>query len=196
MTPRDFEQFLKFSQDELSDKSNFEKIRGFIEWCKKNNMEEIILRLSSEDKGGWGKNCFLDFTTSRIIVSKKEFFRKFADLGYIAGIAPYPYRLTTKNWNNPNPTGIRKQAMITPEDLTRNSGNYHIWYSQIEDFVLKKGLETTVRNMLGTMIKANFVSFKTSSKIYNFVIPVSKNGNFDEIRFWLSVVLPFNIEVV
>ena len=88
MTPIEFEQFLKFSKDGLSDKSNSEKIRSFIEWCKKNNMEEIILRLSSEDKGGWGKNCFLDFTTTRMIVSKKNFFRKFGDLGYIAGIAP------------------------------------------------------------------------------------------------------------
>jgi hypothetical protein len=193
MTPTDFEQFLKRSQDELSDKSNPEKIRAFIEWCKKNNMEELILRLSSEDKGGWGKNCFLDFTTTRIIVSKKNFFRKFADLGYIAGIAPYPYRLTTKNWNNPSPTGIRKQAMITPEDLTSNSENNHIWYSQIEDFELRRGVETTIRNMLGTMIKANFVTVKTSSKIYNFVIPVNKNGNFDEVRFWLNIVLPFNI---
>lgn len=193
MTPRDFEQFLKFSQDEISNKSNHEKVRAFIEWCKTNNMEEIIIRLSSEDKGGWGKNSFLDFTTTRMIVSKKNFFRKFADLGYIAGIAPYPYRLTTKNWNNPSPAGIRKQAIITPEDLTRNSENFYIWYSQIEDFALRKGAETTVRNMLGTMIKANFLTVKTSSKIYNFVIPVSKNGNFDEIRFWLSVVLPFNI---
>lgn len=193
MTPTDFEQFLKLSQDELSDKSNPEKIRAFIEWCKKNNMEELILRLSSEDKGGWGKNCFLDFTTTRIIVSKKNFFRKFADLGYIAGVAPYPYRLTTKNWNNPSPKGIRKQAMITPKDLTSNSENIHIWYSQIEDFELRKGVETTIRNMLGTMIKANFVTVKTSSKIYNFVIPVNKNGNFNEVRFWLNIVLPFNI---
>ena len=193
MTPVDFEQFLEYSIDELSDKSDSEKIRVFIEWCKKNNLEEIILRLSSEDKGGWGKNCFLDFTTTRIIVSKKEFFRKFADLGYIAGIAPYPFRLTTKNWNNPSPKGIRKQAMITPDDLTRNSANFHIWYSQIEDFTLRKGVETTIRNMLGTMIKANFLSFKTSEKLYNFVIPVSKNGNFDEIRYWLNVVLPFNV---
>ncbi len=193
MTPRDFEQFLRFSKDEISDKPNSEKIRALIEWCKKNNKEEIIIRLSSEDKGGWGKNCFLDFTTTRIIVSKKNFFRKFADLGYIAGIAPYPYKLTTKNWNNPSPTGIRKQAMITPEDLTRNSENFYIWYSQIEGFVLRKGVETIVRNMLGTMIKANFLSVKTSSNTYNFVIPVSKNGKFDEIHFWLRVVLPFNV---
>lgn len=194
MTPIEFEQFLKFSKDGISDKSNAEKIRAFIEWCNKNNMEEIILRLSSEDKGGWGKNCFLDFTTTRIIVSKKNFIRKFADLGYIAGIAPYPYKLTTKKWSVLNQSDTKKQALIVPEDvLTRSFSNFYICYSDIKEFVVRKGRETTVRNMVGTMIKANFLTIKTSNKTYNFTIPVSKNGSFDEMRFWLSVVLPLNL---
>src|SRR6266516_7220193 len=194
MTTIEFEQFLKFSKDTISDKSNPEKIRAFIEWCKKNNMEEIILRLSSEDKGGWGKNCFLDFTTTRIIVSKKNFIRKFADLGYIAGIAPYPYKLTTKKWSVLNQSDTKKQALIVPEDvLTRSFSNFYIWYSDIKEFVVRKGRETTVRNMVGTMIKANFLTIKTSNKTYNFAIPVSKNGSFDEMRLWLSVVLPLNL---
>jgi hypothetical protein len=193
MTPIEFEQFLKFSRDGISNKSNSEKIRAFIEWCKKNNMEEIILRLSSEDKGGWGKNCFLDFTTTRIIVTKKNFIRKFADLGYIAGIAPYPYKLTTKKWNALKVSDIRKQTPITPDDvLMRDSSNFYIWYSSIEEFVVRKGTETTIRNMMGTMMKANFLTIKASNKTYNFAIPVSKNGSFDEIHFWLSVVLPLN----
>jgi hypothetical protein len=112
MTPLEFEQFIESSKDQLSKKSSSEKIRAFIEWCKSKDMEEIILRLSSEDKGGWRKNYFLDFTTTRMIISKKNFFRKFADLGYIAGIAPYPYTLTTKNWNILNLSSIRKQAIM------------------------------------------------------------------------------------
>ena len=191
MTPIEFEQFLKFSKDGLSDKSNSEKIRSFIEWCKKNNMEEIILRLSSEDKGGWGKNCFLDFTTTRMIVSKKNFFRKFGDLGYI------PYKLTTKKWNVLNQSDTRKQALIIPEDvLTRDSSNFYILYSSIDEFVVRKGVETIVHNMLGTMIKANFLTVKTSNKTYNFAIPVRKNGTFEEIHFWLSVVLPLNLSAL
>ena len=194
MTPVEFEQFLKFSKDGISNKSNSEKIRAFIEWCKKNNMEEIILRLSSEEKGGWGKNCFLDFTTTRLIVTKKNFIRKFADLGYIAGIAPYPYKLTTKKWNVLKVSDIRKQTPITPDDvLMRDSSNFYIWYSSIEEFVVRKGTETTVRNMMGNMMKANFLAIKASNKKYNFAIPVSKNGSFDEIHFWLSVVLPLNL---
>src|SRR5947209_4916221 len=86
MKPAEFEQFLKSAEDQLSDKSDSHKIQAFIAWCKKNGIEEIILRLSSENKGGWGKNFFfLDFTTQRMIVSKKRFMRKFLDLGYIAG---------------------------------------------------------------------------------------------------------------
>ncbi len=194
MTPIEFEQFLKFSKDRISEKSNSEKIRAFIEWCKKEDMEEIILRFSSEDKGGWGKNCFLDFTTTRMIVSKKSLVRKFADLGYIAGMAPFPYRLTSKNWNVLNVSDIRKQALITPEDvLNGHYSNFYIWYSDIEEFVVRKGVETIVRNMLGTMIKANYLTVKESHKTYNFKLPVNKNGTFDEIHYWLSVVLPVNV---
>jgi hypothetical protein len=197
MTPIEYEQFIEFSKDQISNKSNSEKIRAFIEWCKKNNMDEIVLRLSSEDKGGWGHNCFLDFTTTRMIVSKKNFFRKFADLGYIAGIAPYPYKLTTKNWDVLNLSGMRKQALITPDNiLTQDSSNFYIWYSSVEEVVVRKGIETTVRNMLGTMVKTNFLTVKTSNKTYNFVIPVSKNGTFDEIHFWLSVILPLNVSAL
>lgn len=194
MTPVEFEQFLKFSKNGLSDKSNSEKIRCFIEWCKKNNMEEIILRLSSEDKGGWGKNCFLDFTTTRMIVSNKKFFRKFVDLGYIAGIAYYPYKLTTKDWNVLH---TKKQLLIIPDDvLNRNSSSFYFWYSSIEVFGVRKGVETIVHNMLGTMIKTNFLTVRTSGKTYNFAIPVRKNGTFEEIHFWLSVVLPLNISAL
>ena len=60
-----------------------EKIQLFMDWCKRKDLEELMLRLSSESRGGWGGNTFLDFTTKRIIISKKEFFRKFLDLGYV-----------------------------------------------------------------------------------------------------------------
>jgi hypothetical protein len=93
-----------------------------------------------------------------------------------------------------NQSDTKKQALINPEDvLARDSSNFYIWYSSIEEFVVRKGVETIVRNMLGTMIKANFLTVKTSNKTYNFAIPVRKNGTFDEIHFWLSVVLPLNL---
>ena len=73
-----FEQFLKDKSNKLFHKSDQEKIRIYINWCQKRGDEELILRLASENKGGWGNNYKLDFTTNRIIIKKKSFFKKFS----------------------------------------------------------------------------------------------------------------------
>src|ERR671930_1285953 len=145
-----FEKFLMESKKALTGKSDSEKVRTFIDWCIENNCEEVILRISSEEKGGWARNHFLDFTTNRIIVSKKSFLTKFADLGYVAGLAPYPYLLLLKN---SDPSKIRKQALRTPDELVR-SGSFSdfIWYSDIEEIIFRKGIETVVANMFGRAI--------------------------------------------
>jgi hypothetical protein len=182
-----FGKFLKESKRRLNDKSDSEKIRIFIDWCIKNGYEEVILRISSEEKGGWAKNYFLDFTTNRIIVTKKSFLTKFADLGYVAGLAPYPYLVLLKY---PESSNIRSQATSSPEELLKREG-FSIWYSDIAEFVLRKGIETVVTNMFGRAIVSNFLHIKTSSgKDYNFTLPVNKNGNYEQIRFWIGVVLP------
>ena len=106
-----FDKFLKESKKRLNGKSDSEKVRVFIDWCLKNNYEEVILRISSEEKGGWARNYILDFTTSRIIVNKKSFLTKFADVGYVAGLAPYPYLVLLKD---SNPSKIRSQATTSP----------------------------------------------------------------------------------
>lgn len=186
-----FEQFLKFAGDHLSDKSDSQKIQTFISWCKKSGIEEVILRLSSENKGGWGKNFFLDFTTSRIIVSKKKFMRKFVDVGYIAGMAPFPYMLLSKNLKL---SDLRKGSVINPEDtLGRDSSNFFIPYSEIQEVIIRKGVESIVTNMLGSMITRNFLTVKTSSKKYDYGLPVNKNGTFEQIHYWLGVVMPVKV---
>ena len=192
MNQFEFEQFLKFADEEaLSAKSDSEKIQDFILWCKKNNFEEIILRLSSEEKGGWSKNCSLDFTTTRIILSKKRFLNKFVDLGYVAGLAPIPYMILSKKIKR---SYVKKQYNDPPEDIIkRDRSNYYIPYSDIQQFIIRKGIETTVTNMVGTMIMKNFLTIKTVDKTYDFTLPVNKNGKFEHIHFWLSVVLPVNV---
>lgn len=192
MNQFEFEQFLKFAEEEaLSAKSDSEKIQDFILWCKKNNFEEIILRLSSEEKGGWSKNFCLDFTTTRIIVSKKRFLNKFVDLGYVAGLAPIPYMILSKKIKR---SYVKKQHNDPPEDIIkRHLSNYYIPYSEIQQFIIRKGIETTVTNMVGTMIMKNFLTIKTVNKTYDFTLPVNKNGKFEQIHFWLSVVLPVNV---
>ena len=192
MNQFEFEQFLKFAEEgALSAKSDSEKIQDFILWCKKNNFEEIILRLSSEEKGGWSKNFCLDFTTTRIILSKKSFPKKFVDLGYVAGLAPIPYMILSKKIKL---SYVKKQHNDLPENIIkRNRSNYYIPYSDIQQFIIRKGIETTVTNMVGTMIMKNFLTIKTVEKTYNFTLPVNKNGKFEQIHFWLSVVLPVNV---
>lgn len=184
-----FDKFLRESKRNLNEKkSDWEKIRIFIDWCVKNGYEEVILRISSEEKGGWARNYFLDFTTNRIIITKKSFMTKFADLGYVAGLAPYPYLVLLKQQSSSN---IRSQATLSPEELVKKKQGFSIWYSDIAEFVLRKGIETVVTNMFGRAIVSNFLRIKTSSgKEYNFTLPVNKNGTYEQIRFWLGVVLP------
>lgn len=183
-----FDKFLKESKKRLNDKSDSEKVRVFIDWCLKNNYEEIVLRISSEEKGGWARNYILDFTTSRIIVTKKSFLTKFVDVGFVAGLAPYPYLVLLKD---SNPSKIRSQATTSPEQLLKKQQSFYIWYSDIAEFVLRKGTETLVTNMFGRAIVSNFLSIKkTSGEDYNFTLPVNKNGTYEHIRFWIGVVLP------
>jgi hypothetical protein len=192
MKPFEFEQFLKLAEDNgLSSKSDSEKIIEFILWCKRKNIEENILRLSSEEKGGWSRNFSLDFTTTRIIISKKSFLKKFVDMGYVAGMAPFPYMVLSKKIKR---FDVKKQYRNSPADIIkRDRSNYYIWYSDIQEFIIRKGIETTVTNMVGTMIMKNFITIKTVNKTYDFTLPVNKNGKFEQIHFWLSVVLPFNV---
>jgi hypothetical protein len=189
MEPFEFEQFLKLAEDNgVSSKSDSEKIKDFILWCKKKNIEENLLRLSSEEKGGWSRNFSLDFTTTRIIISKKSFLKKFVDMGYVAGIAPFPLSKKLKRFD------VKKQCRNSLTDIiNRDKSSYYLWYSDIQEFIIRKGIETTVTNMVGTMIMKNFITIKTVNKTYDFTLPVNKNGKFEQIHFWLSVVLPFNV---
>jgi hypothetical protein len=183
-----FERFLQESKKTLTGKSDSEKVRTFIDWCVKNNCEEVILRISSEEKGGWARNHFLDFTTTRIIVTKKSFLTKFADLGYVAGLAPYPYLVLLKDSKTSSTKG--KSTSSSPEELLKKQG-FYIWYSDIAEFVLRKGIETLVANMFGRAIVSNFLQIKTlSGKEYDFTLPVNKNGTYEQIRYWIGVVLP------
>ena len=182
-----FEKFLMESKKTLDAGSDSEKLRTFIDWCVKNNYEEVILRISSEENGGWARNHFLDFTTKRIIATKKRFLTKFADLGYVAGLAPYPYLVLLKDSKS---SKIKAQATSNPDELLKKDG-FYIWYSDIAEFVLRKGTETLVANMFGRAIVSNFLHIKTlSGDKYDFTLPVNKNGTYEQIRYWISVILP------
>jgi hypothetical protein len=195
MRTEDFDQFLRFAEDHsLQSKSDAEKIQTFISWCKKSGFEEVIIRLSSESKGGWGNNFLLDFTTNRIIISKKKFIRKFVDVGYIAGMAPFPYMLASNQ--KLKPADLKKRLIIiNPEHNLKghSSSNFFIPYSEIQEIIIRKGVQTLVTNMLGSMITTNFLTIKTASDSYDYMLPVRKNGTFEQVHYWLSVVVPANV---
>jgi hypothetical protein len=192
LNPSEFEQFLKYSQIRSSTKSDSEKISYFIQWCKDKGIEEVILRLSTEEKKWMHENTFLDFTTSRVIVSRKGFTRKILDTGFIAGMAPFPYMILTKDKKTPD---FKKKINLNPSEIIgKDISNFFIWYSEIEELYMRKGVETTVSNMLGTAISANFLTIKaTNGKEYAFRLPVSKNGPFEKIYFWLNKVIPVKV---
>lgn len=195
MRTEDFERFLRFAEDHsLQSKSDAERIQTFISWCKRNGFEEIIIRLSSESKGGWGNNFLLDFTINRIIISKKKFIRKFVDVGYIAGMAPFPYMLVSNQ--KLKPSDLKKRPIIiNPEHNLKghSSSNFFIPYSEIQEIIIRKGVQTLVTNMLGSMITTNFLTIKTASDTYDYMLPVRKNGTFEQVHYWLSVVVPANV---
>lgn len=149
------------------------------------------MRLSSETKGGWGKNLQLDFTTNRIIVSRKAVLRKFVDLGYVAGMAPLPF-LLLKNKLRESDYGS-KSCVINPTVLLDIDSSFYIEYSKIDGFILRKGTETTITNMIGRMVQSNFITIRSVGKVYEFKLPVNKNGNYEQIAFWLGVVVPIRI---
>ena len=195
MRTEDFDQFLRFAEDHsLQSKSDAEKIQTFISWCKKSGFEEVIIRLSSESKGGWGNNFLLDFTTNRIIISKKKFIRKFVDVGYIAGMAPFPYMLVSNQ--KLKLSDLKKRPIIiNPEHNLKghSSSNFFITYPEIQEIIIHKGVQTLVTNMLGSMITTNFLTIKTAGDSYDYMLPVRKNGTFEQVHYWLSVVVPANV---
>jgi hypothetical protein len=155
-------------------------------------MEEVIIRLSTEEKNWRRENYFLDFTTSRIIVSKKSFTRKLLDTGFIAGMAPFPYTVLAKQQKMPD---FKKGAILNPSDIIRkDASTFYIRYSEIEKMCMRMGIETTITNMLGRAISANFLTIKTTDDTeYTYRLPVGKNGTFEKIYCWLNKILPIDI---
>jgi hypothetical protein len=191
LKPEQFQEFLKYSNSRMEGLTDPEKIQLFMDWCNRKGLEELMLRLSSESRGGWGENTFLDFTTKRIIISKKEFFRKFLDLGYVAGMAPYPYLILSKKIKNSDI--MKKSASIDVNSILQRPQNFFVWYDDIKLLEIRKGTETIVHNMMGSMIQTNFLTLTTSEKAYDFKLPTKKDGHFDRIFFWLGSVIPVKV---
>jgi hypothetical protein len=191
LEPEQFHEFLKYSKGRMEGLADPGKLHLFMDWCNRKDFEELMLRLSSESRGGWGENIFLDFTTKRIIISKKKFFRKFLDLGYVAGMAPYPYLILSEKIKNSDI--MKKSAFIDVNSILLRPQSFYLWYDDVERIEIRKGTETIVHNMMGSMIQNNFLTITTSEKTYDFKLPTKKDGHFDRIFFWLDSVIPVTV---
>ena len=193
MNQSEFEQFLRHSQKDALGKSGSEKISSYVQWCNARGIEEVIIRLSSEDKSWTGRNYFLDFTTSRLIASKKGFRRKFIDTGFIAGMAPFPYAVLAGE----KIPDFKQGTLLNPSEIiAKGKSDFDISYSEIEEIYVRRGIETTITNMLGTAISSNFLTVKArNGKQHSYRLPVGKNGSFEKMHYWLKVAVPVKVSV-
>ena len=193
MLESEFEEFVKSNKSRLKGLSDTAKIRMFIDWCNKYNIEELILRLSADGKGVFDAGYFLDFTTSGLLIRKKTWSRKLVDPGYIAGMAPLPYRLV---YDKLKVSDISKRTLAQTSNIIelKNPTKY-ITYSQIKEIRLRlrPGVETRVTNMFGSTLRQNFISIKIADSSYGYSLPVGKNDSYDKIYFWLSAIIPVDV---
>jgi len=192
MNIQEFNQFLKLTS-EGRENSDIQKIKMFIDWCNKNNYEEILLRLSSEKDAGLGDNRIIDFTTKRIIITKKSFIKKFLDVGYVAGMGPFPYIILSEKKHT---SKIKDSAKVDVRKIMNKSDlEYSIDYDLIDEVIVSQGSSSVVRNMFGSFIAKNYFTIITDKKRYEYILPAKKNGDFYRMTHWLQV-LPVKVSVV
>lgn len=192
MNIQEFNQFLKLTS-EGRENSDIQKIKMFIDWCNKNNYEEILLRLSSEKDAGLGDNRIIDFTTKRIIITKKSFIKKFLDVGYVAGMGPFPYIILSEK---KHASKIKDSAKVDVRKIMNKSDlEYSLDYDLIDEVIVSQGSSSVVRNMFGSFIAKNYLTIITDKKRYEYILPAKKNGDFYRMTHWLQV-LPVKVSVV
>jgi hypothetical protein len=151
------------------------------------------LRLSGDIKNKIKRTSYLiTFTTTRVIILKKGNIKSLFDIGYIAGLGPYLYYLVSDKVNLEDVK--LKNSFI--QNVTLNlcsASRYSIEYNNINKIVFYNGIQTRVTNMLGSAVSDNFLKIYTKEKLYNFMISVKKNGDYEKIFYWLRMSLPISI---
>ena len=192
MNIQEFNEFLKLTS-KGRENSDIQKIKMFIDWCNKNNHEEILLRLSSEKDAGLGDNRIIDFTTKRIIITKKSFIKKFLDVGYVAGMGPFPYIILSEKKHT---SKIKDSAKVDVRKIMNKSDfEYSLDYDLVNQVIVSQGSSSVVRNMFGSFIAKNYLTIITDKQRYEYILPAKKNGDFYRMTHWLQV-LPVKVSVV
>jgi len=192
----DFKEFLDFLNHNKKDNENsIVNLLSFIDWCNNNNHEELLVRLSSEKQSGLGYNSVIDFTTKRIIITRKKLMNRIFELGFVAGLGPFPYMILSKKKQQ---SKIKDSAKLKIEKILQDENlEFTISYIDVQKIVIKRGSNSIVRNMLGSFITKNYLTIltKTNNK-YEYVLSIKKNGDFSKMFYWMKSILPVEISFI
>jgi hypothetical protein len=191
----EFEEFKEFlnnvNYNKKNNKSDIDKILYFIDWCNNNNYEELLLRLNSERQGGLGYNSIIDFTNKRIIVTRKKIINRIFDIGFVAGLGPFPYMIISQKKQQ---SKIKDSAKLQIEKILQEPNlECTITYNNILRISMKRGSNSLVHNMFGSFITKYYLTIFTTSNKYDYILPMKKNGDFDKMSYWMKALLPIPI---
>jgi hypothetical protein len=191
----DFKKFLDFlNHNKKANENIVENLLYFIEWCNDNNYEELLVRLNSEKQGGLGYNSIIDFTTRRIIITRKTIIKRIFEIGFVAGLGPFPYMILSKKKQQ---SKIKDSAKLQIEKILHDQNlECIINYNDILKIVIKKGSNSVVRNMFGSFITKNYMTIFTKNNKYEYTLPIKKNGEFNKMSYWMKSILPVEISVI
>jgi hypothetical protein len=192
----DFKEFLDFLNHNKKDNENsIVNLLYFIDWCNNNNHEELLVRLSSEKQSGLGYNSVIDFTTKRIIITRNKLINRIFELGFVAGLGPFPYMILSKKKQQ---SKIKDSAKLKIEKILQDENlEFTISYIDVQKIVIKRGSNSVVRNMFGSFITKNYLTiFTKANNKYEYVLSIKKNGEFNKMFYWMKSILPVEISLI
>ena len=189
---KDFKDFLNTANHNKKNKTRgIDTISYFIDWCNNNNYEELLLRLNSERQGGLGYNSIIDFTNKRVIITRKKIINRIFDMGFVAGLGPFPYMIMSEKKQN---SKIKDSAKLQIEKILQDPNlERTITYNDISKIIIKKGTNSLIHNMFGSFITKYYLTIFTSNNKYEYILPMKKNGDFDKMSYWMKSLLPIRI---
>lgn len=192
----DFKEFLDFLNHNKKDNENsVVNLLYFIDWCNNNNHEELLVRLSSEKQSGLGYDSVIDFTTKRIIITRNKLINRIFELGFVAGLGPFPYMILSKKKQQ---SKIKDSAKLKIEKILQDENlEFTISYIDVQKIVIKRGSNSVVRNMFGSFITKNYLTiFTKANNKYEYVLSIKKNGEFNKMFYWMKSILPVEISLI
>lgn len=192
----DFKEFLDFLNHNKKDNENsVVNLLYFIDWCNNNNHEELLVRLSSEKQSGLGYDSVIDFTTKRIIITRNKLINRIFELGFVAGLGPFPYMILSKKKQQ---SKIKDSAKLKIEKILQDENlEFTISYIDVQKIVIKRGSNSVVRNMFGSFITKNYLTiFTKANNKYEYVLSIKKNGEFNKMFYWMKSIIPVEISLI